>query len=220
MDNLTTQLSRVIVNHLKRNKDANPIPSFKGQVNDLLLRAEFERRPGVLRHVGGEYNYAYRELLVRIAVPEKFNERELSIFIPTLKNVLRHELEHYRQDQRSRYEEPRAGTHYADPTQASNTGHQPGINPFSSVEAARTYFLSPHETEAFVMGLYKQAKTSKESLRDLISKKTTEIGGSLYQTSGIPRQEAFKVAREISQAWNAYAEKRIPSAKRTFGELV
>lgn len=222
MDGLSTQLSRRIVNHLKKWSMEPNIPSFKGQVNDLLLRVDFARYHGPLKHSGGAYNNAYRELAIRISVPEQFNDRELNAFIPTLKNVIRHELEHYRQDQRSGYESPDVGTHYADPATSRDAAqaHKPGVAPYSSIEAARSYFLSSHEIEAWVMGLYKQAKTEKKPLLDLMASETTKIAGHLQNYGHIDRKESFKFAKELSQAWKSYAEKRIPNfSSSTFGIL-
>jgi len=106
MNNLTTQLSRIIIIHLKRNRDQKKLPILCVELKDLDVYVKYSRDNGRLRLAGGGYNDVYRTIKVDIIVPFEFNDRELSDFIPVLKNTIRHELEHHRQYQRSGYEEP------------------------------------------------------------------------------------------------------------------
>lgn len=213
MDNLTTQVSRVLVNYLKKFKNVENIPPFKGQVNDLLLLANFKRYNGPLRQAGGGYNDAIRRLQVNIAVPFEFNDRQLSDFIPTLKNTIRHELEHYRQDQRSGYEGPSQGLHATEPSLAGHPGYDPGSDPYADTDAAYSYFFSPHEVEAWVMGMYKQAKTQKIPLLQVMLDKKGELFRDLQRKGQISREEAEDFTENLLAAWVDYAEKRIQGFK-------
>lgn len=213
MDNLTTLVSRVIINHLKRNRDQEEIPPFKGQVNDLLLQAQFKRYNGPLRQAGGGYNDAIRRLQVYVAVPFELDDKELSAFIPTLKNTIRHELEHYRQDQRSGYEGPEQGIHFTDPRLSGHPGYEPGADHYATTDAAYNYFFSPHEVEAWVMGMYKQAKTQKIPLIQVMQDKKGELFRDLQKRERISREEAQDFTDNLLMAWIEYAKKRLPGFK-------
>lgn len=217
MDDLTTKLSREIVNWLKSHKEKETTPTFKSQVGDLFIRVEFERAPGALRTSGGFFSVAYNEISIKILLPEVLKLEELSKLIPELKNLLRHELEHYRQTQRGSKINKTLGTHYTAPNTNSGDRYTFG-DIYKNVADARAYFLQPIEVEAIVMGLYKQAKTSKVPLMELIASFTTKIGNSLY-SAGVPRTEAFQTAKEIYDVWKNYAQKRLSSKIQPFGVM-
>lgn len=209
MDNLTTQLSRVIVNHIKHfGHEGEGIPDFKGEVNDLLVHATFMHYDGPLRHAGGHYDPLARKFLAKIAVPYDFSDKDLADFIPKFKNLIRHELEHYRQDQRSGYDEPAKGVHHTLPGLPTQDG-KVGNNPYATLESTYAYLLRPREVEAWVMGMYKQAKTQKVPLLTVLQRQSEELAEKLPNAS-ISVEDARQVADSMLMAWTDYARKRLP----------
>lgn len=213
MDNLTTQLSRVIVNHIKNVGHETLMPDFKGQVNDLLVQALFRHYNGPLRHVGGHYDPLARKLFLKIVVPYNFTDKDLSDFIPKFKNLVRHELEHYRQDQRSGYEEPARGVHHTLPTLPLQD-HPIGNNPFATLDTASAYLLRPREVEAWVMGMYKQAKTQKIPLQTVMQQQSDELAQGVPNAK-ISQKQARQFADGILAVWTDYAAKRLPGVKNS-----
>lgn len=218
MDNLTTQISRVIVNHLKQHRAEENVPTLKGQVGDLLVQAQFGRYNGPLKQAGGSYNDAFRRITVNIAVPYEFSDRQLSAFVPDLKNTIRHELEHHQQDKRSGYEGPDKGVHYTEPGIQDHPGYNPAQDHFATSDAAYNYFFSPIEIEAWVMGMYKQAKTARQPLFQVMQGKRGELVRN-FIIKRMDRDEAQELADSLLQAWTDYAKKRIPGFKVPFGMM-
>jgi len=204
MDGLTTQISSMIINHIKQEAPSGRIEVLIQQMNGFQLRVVFQTYGDEeeLRWARAHYDTQHHELFVRIEVPLPLRVQELNAFIPELKEALRHELEHALQANRKTIR----GVHHLDPTHSDNTGF-PRKNQFSDIESAKEYFFSPEEIEAHVMGMYKFAKTSKKPLRDIMIQKTTEMAGKM-QRNGIPRQESFKFVSELFKVWVSYAEKR------------
>jgi hypothetical protein len=212
MDNLTTQFSRVIVNHIKRfGHEGTDIPVFKGQVNDLLVQAFFQHYDGPLRHAGGHYDSLARSFTAKILVPYDFSDKDLSDFVPKFKNLVRHELEHYRQDQRSGYDEPANGVHHILP--GLSTKDKPvGRNPFATIDSAANYLLRPREVEAWVMGMYKQAKTQLIPLIAVMRRQADELAEKM-PNANISENDARAFVEDLLEVWKDYAAKRLPGAK-------
>jgi hypothetical protein len=216
MDNLTTQLSRVVVNHIKRNAktlgfELAGIPDFKGTVNDLMVTIQFQHWDGPLKAREASYNPLARKLSLQVMYNNQFQEKDLSSFIPGLKNMLRHELEHYRQDQRSGYEDTAKGVHHTLPGTEQEPGSKvPGNKVYASIESAYNYLLSPVEIEAWVMGMYKQAKTQKVPLLSIFQKMSQDLAQKLPMSGKITQEEADGLAESVLMAWTDYAEKRLP----------
>lgn len=209
MDNMTTQLSRLIVNHMKASRDWSNIQPFVADIGDLKVKAVFQpSQDGLFRLRGAAYDQLGQVVKLGIEVPTEANPSGLSDFIPSLKNTLRHELEHRQQDKRSGFELGKAQPH------AVAKGSMPGEYPKdvgSTIESSMAYYLHPKEVEAYVMGAYKEAKTRKVpfgqvlqnqlmSIYDQLSMKFDEVG-------------AAKVARAVQRAWMEYIKVRFPHPK-------
>jgi hypothetical protein len=90
MDNMTTQISRLIVNHMKASKDWRKIPPFEADVGSLKFKAIFQpSQDGLFRLRGAAYDQLGELVKVAIEVPRTADLSGLSDFIPSLKNTLR-----------------------------------------------------------------------------------------------------------------------------------
>lgn len=214
-DNLTTQLSRLIVNHLKSWSMNPTIPDFTGKVGDLQVLAHF-RRGGTdkTRITSGRWSPLSKTIKVDIQVPTVFKLADLDWFIPKLKDTLRHELEHYQQDVRGGGDLENPKMHSIPSTASTAAYPQKGLSTSSeeeepSIDKIRAYYLHPSEIEAFVMGAYKEAKTRKVPFQDVLSEKLTKI--YYYVQKSFDRPWATQITKEIRAAWTEYAKKRLPS---------
>jgi hypothetical protein len=206
MDNLTTQISRLIVNHIKASKDWKNISPFVADVGPLKFKAIFQpSQDGLYRIVNAAYDQLGELVKVAIEVPSKPDLSGLSDFIPSLKNTLRHELEHRQQDKRSGFELGQAKPH------AIAKGSAPGPYPKNigdTPESTMAYYLHPKEVEAYVMGAYKEAKTRKMSFAQVLQNQLMAIHDQLLWQ--LDEVQAARIARSIQRAWMEYIKVRFP----------
>ena len=217
MDAFTTNISRNVVNWIKDHLNGE-IPKYRDEsIPKLKVVVEFERVATTkLRAFEGYFHPSVRIIYITVQVPSELDLTQLNSFIPKFKEVLRHELEHFRQSQRQ------GSTHYKS-QELTRYNHQNGVGaitgPYISAAAAREYFLMPEEVEAWVMGLYKRAKGSKEPLMALLRQESAAIAKRLLVYKVDPG-EAKKVSEEILFRWKEYARKRLSGlATSEFGVL-
>lgn len=230
MDNLTTQISRQVVNYLKANGDAqgkSSIRSLPMTIGDLQVLVTFHPvlqghplRAGQAKLTAPFDNDKYAELSVAVQVPQPLDSSEYNEFIPQLKNLLRHELEHDRQNQRKVDKTgQKDGTHYV-PFGASTKaypnlgGHSAGLPGMDDPELVRSYYLHPQEIEAYVMGAYKEAKTRKIPLTQVLTQELTKVWQMLVNR-GMDRPTIKSIIGDIHDAWEGYALSRLPKNAKT-----
>jgi hypothetical protein len=117
---------------------------------------------------------------------------QLSLVVPELKDILRHEVEHTKQpkeeyDRISKYD-------------------------LDDLQDVIRYCLDPAEVRATVVGMYKNAKTKKADLGDVL----TDGQGNvirLAKYAGATEDEAQELAQATLDAWRRYALERFPSAR-------
>lgn len=206
MDNLTTQLSRTIISFLK-NKDRNQ-QVFNIQVDDLMLKIFLRPQPNSdsIELNGGLYTPLSKTINITFSIPEdgQIDYAQFNDLIPELKNLLRHELEHYSQDKRGGFSD-KLKAHSVTP--GSFQGPYKALSSQSSFQEVSNYFLHPTEIEAMVMGLYKQAKTSRKPLSVLLSKKLENIYNNLIAVFEIA--EAKSLAMAIKAEWVEFINSRL-----------
>lgn len=206
MDNMTTQISRLIVNHMKASKDWRKIPPFEADAGSLKFKAIFQpSQDGLFRLRGAAYDQLGELVKVAIEVPRNADLSGLSDFIPSLKNTLRHELEHRQQDKRSGFELGQAKPH------AVAKGSMDGPYPKDvggTIQSVMAYYLHPKEVEAYVMGAYKEAKTRKAPFSDVLRNQLMAIHDQLL--GEFNEVQAAQVARSIQRAWMEYIKVRFP----------
>jgi hypothetical protein len=206
MDNLTTQISRLIVNHMKASKDWRKIPPFEADVGPLKFKAMFQpSQDGLFRLRGAVYDQLGELVKLAVEVPPEGDLSGLSDFIPSLKNTLRHELEHRQQDKRSGFELGQAKPH------AVAKGSMDGPYPKDvggTLQSTMAYYLHPKEVEAYVMGAYKEAKTRRVPFAQVLQNQLMMIHDQLLLK--FDDMEAAKVARAIQRAWVEYIKVRFP----------
>lgn len=221
LDLWTTTLSRTVVNNLKNyGSGTGIIPGITGTFGgdkDLWVLIEFKRvkNPSSLKIAGGTFNDLSKTLKVLVLVPEDLKLSELNKFIPKFKETVRHELEHYRQTQRSRDAgETDPGVHHL--TKKASVLAYPSLQASSDSydpTKARQYFLHPREIEAYVMGSWKEARTRRVPVRDVMTEKLTEIFYAL-QRKGMSRSDIIPLIKNIQESWEEYAKARFPKLRK------
>ena len=218
----TTQLSREVINILKKMLDANAITD-EGFVNYVFSADNIVDDPipnlheislFAIAQVAGDYETPpaavhatyFREeeeefsnLELYVYFPPEPSLKQLSELLPTLKETLRHELEHATQS----YE------------MIAAIGGTPEFDDFGSVK--RTY-LSDGEVAAWVSGLYKRSKMQRRALTEVIDESLNlakerildaheEMGISILDL------EVTRFIEELREKWLNYARKRYPKAR-------
>ena len=208
-----TQVSRKIIDTLKLriSKNGGYVRAFKFKVpapdnveaksiNVSVKRGKVEDIPTV----SGDYTYDmdFQELdknkiNIYIEVPRSWEDfttvlTHMSVILPSIKEILRHEFEHSREPA----EELRRNSSY-DPTKLDGV--------------IRSY-LDPAEVRAYVSGMYKHAKTAKKPLIDILTSRQVDIIAELKR-AGANEDEAQLIVQTILDAWIAYVQKRFPSAQ-------
>jgi hypothetical protein len=225
MDNLTTQIARSIVNYLKKKGNANPIgnyiPSQAIDIGDVHVMIAFlpvgSEHP--LKAINAKYIPVaddYHGVEIRVIVPQPFDEKQLGQFLPGLKNTIRHELEHVQQAKREPKTGKTNGVHYHGFN--SIPGHYPDLtsgfkqSPSDlefDYDKMKKYFLHPMEVEAYVMGAYKEAKTTKTPLHDIFIKRLTALFYHFTNNGLMQKKWAVELIKNIREAWEEYAQQRL-----------
>lgn len=196
-DDMTTQLSRELIRMIKKKSKRGRIdfdfPVKKRVKIDGLEDLEFASEISLKYQIEYDddfvmgfdvYGQADDELieLSLVVNPNKLPGL-FSEIVPILKDAIRHELEHVAQNNlerpdSERYEVTPKGDYYR-------------------------YFTARHEIPAFVRGLYKQAKTRRYPLDQIIDKFLQDYSHTMTS------QQSDKV-RKI---WTDYAKRNLPKAQ-------
>lgn len=196
-DNITTQLSRQIINAIKNGQtegeidfefpatkpisiDGLPDLEFTPELK-LIYTINYRKRFKMNFDIYGQADDETIELVMVVntnALPELYSE-----IVPTIKDAIRHEMEHV----------------------AQNLLDRPDSEKYESIpqDDFFAYLTAKHEVPAFVRGLYKQAKTRRVPLYQIIDKFLQDYAHRLK--SG--EQEKIKTI------WTDYARKHLPKAQ-------
>jgi len=135
--------------------------------------------------------------------PEEFMQ-SINGWLPALKNLLRHEIEHARQhtkDDQGKYDKYSAS----------------GMGVYGDRRAAIEYFQSKEEKEAYVVGLYKKAKTEKKPFKEVFDDWIIEMRFHLLMNKKgeeeMPDSEVKKAFDQIEKDYLEYAKQRFPAAQ-------
>lgn len=196
-DNITTQLSRQIVNAIKSNQAQGEIdfefPATKPISIDGLADLEFtpeikliytikySKRFKMNFDIYGQADDETIELAITVnpnALPDLYSE-----IVPIIKDAIRHEIEHV----------------------AQNLLNRPESERFEKIpqDDFFAYLTAKHEVPAFVRGLYKQAKTRRVPMYQMIDKFLQDYAHRLTSDE----QSRVKII------WTDYARKHLPKAQ-------
>lgn len=204
MDAETTQISRQIVNWIKTNPKKRLDFIFNNKFNIVVNPYQHSTKLAI---INGLFDSTIGRMEINILIPSELNKQKLSEFIPRLKEIIRHELEHAQQNERLK---KNAKQIFYSIERDAGYSSSYDRDTFSSINSARNYFLGPKETEAFVAGLYKQAKMTKEPLIVLIDKRIEEIK-TILKLNFLDKYEINQLAQEIKYSWTEYALARYPN---------
>ena len=127
-----------------------------------------------------------------------------SEWLPDLKNLIRHELEHARQTVKK--------------STGTDSGEYKGSHFGQSLrtrQSAIQYFSSPEEMEAYVSGMYKKAKTKKVPFRDIFDTWFSGIQKIIMdlEDTEVTDEDAQTAFADLKREYLAYANKRFPAAQ-------
>jgi hypothetical protein len=148
---------------------------------------------GSFRMVPGKPEISY--LMLQASMSKPFNQQHLSGLYDELIEILRHEIEHSKQDPK-RID---AISDFSD-------------DPFSSKRAMLDYFGSPEEVAAWVVGWMKKAKQKREPLQSVIEKQVKLIQRQA-EYEGLNKKESQEAADELLRKFVRYAMDRYPNLK-------
>jgi hypothetical protein len=143
-----------------------------------------------------------------IATNQKELKNSIAEWYPTLKSLVRHELEHAYQKVRTTKRMP--GTE-------KYQGSHLGKNPRRSRPEALIYFSSPEEREAYVAGLYKEAKITKTPFVEVLD---AWIAGQRFTTMLLPAAEDDPTDEDIRKAFDDIREDYLDYARQRFPKAV
>lgn len=127
-------------------------------------------------------------------LPERF-----PITHQKLINVLRHELEHFRQYQRAKAKKEKLEPTYDVETALSG-----------DPDAMRSFLLDPSEIEAFVSDIYMNAKKQRRPFEDAFKDRIRTFGKKMFR-AGATKQEVRQIVFDVRKAWFDYARRRFPA---------
>lgn len=196
-DAVTTQLTRELIAAIKKKSKKGLItfdfPVKKRIKIDGLQDLEFSEEISLKYDIEYDTNFVMGfdvygqadDEMIELSMVVNYNKLPnlFSEIIPILKDAVRHELEHVAQNNldrpdSERYEKTPQGDYYR-------------------------YFTARHEIPAFVRGLYKQAKTRRYPLDDMIDKFLADYS----HTMTTPQ------SKKVRQIWLDYAKKNLPKAR-------
>lgn len=211
MEREVTQISRRVIEQLKLqlSKSAGFTRAFKFKVSVpdtieskpievTVKRGQAQNEPIVSGAFKGDpESLDANEISVTIEVPKAWNDfnvalSQMSGVVSELKDILRHEIEHSRQ-----------------PTEDMIRVKQHELD---TLEGVIKYFLDPAEISAHVSGMYKNAKSRRVDLGDILHSRQGDVI-RFAKRAGANEDEAQAIAQKVLDAWMAFAMKQFPSAR-------
>jgi len=208
-DQVTTELSREIINVLKRGVkryqaqiilfsrtkvDVNVYFHYKEGDNFEVSGAAYTD-PQLIRSVRKHYKNKRIVLHVEAPADPEVRKRIMSSIVSELKNTIRHEIEHIAQSKFvSRERKGFFSTKRAYPEHLSYF----------------EYLMEPYEVEAWVRGFYKKAKTQRQPLKTVLDDWFNYLQSSQFLTP----QEVV----DVRDSWVNYAKKHLAKTpQRQYG---
>lgn len=219
-DRETTELSRIFINHIKQFGNTRPEnKEFEyGEYGEITVIFSFHDDPEIERPevFDGTFNASKQTITIRVIWPVEFSgdvRQHYQELQGEVKNVLRHELEHYRQVERGSNDSSwKSDWKQHNAAKAVNpTRSDVAEMVFYEPAATRKYLLSPLEVEAFVMGAYKEAKSKKLPLSQVLKSNLTDLLVNM-EVGGISSKDRFTIGAEVWNTWKAYVKERLPKA--------
>lgn len=196
-DKVTTELSREIVQAIKQGKkrlqtriilftrtnvEISVYFHYSDETEPQVYGAMYPQAKEIRKHYKG------MKIIFHVDVAKDPQRRmlELSTLIPEIKNIVRHEIEHVTQ---TKFKEKEREGFFS-----SKRRYPEDIEYWE-------YLVEPYETEAYVRGLYKKAKTLKQPLNVLFDAWWDYLG-----TANLHPDEI----QSVKKAWTDYAVKHLP----------
>jgi hypothetical protein len=208
MDQETTRLSYLIIrdivdyffsNSSKQKRKILTYESTMGFPVEVFVYEANTDRPQIVKAL--YYKDIYNDengISLEIQIPKSKDKRTLSDFVIRLKQALRHEIEHARQDQR--------GIVYG-AFSSRDWDVMTADEVFGNAMGALNYYLRPSEIEAYTMQLYKKAKMIKKPFLDVLDAWLESLEKRFkFESKKI-------VISYIKKAMLDYAKKRLPTLK-------
>ena len=224
LENETTVISRQLVQRIRNNIERHggmkrgftiEIKKTPVHLNLVWMKAKVAIDTSINRpHITGEYIYddfdgtKYGAVTLKIDVPPSWKDiaaakQQYSLLVKGIKNVLRHELEHNRA---MRMQTTRKTRRKRKATSAKDA-------PFYDMPSLRRYMMYPDEIEAYVAGMYKEAKMMKRPLKDVFDDKMRQVVKAALAFKADKEKEILPLVHDLFSAWREYAKKRFPKAK-------
>lgn len=199
-DKVTTQLSREIVDTIKRGTKRlqTRIVLFKRTNIDVAVYIHYKvnHAEGDEQVYGATYlnpkeirkHYTNKRIILHVEVPidPELRLRGMSNLVPEIKNIVRHEIEHVNQFKFKDRE---------------REGFFSGKRRFPEDIEYFEYLMEPYEVEAYVRGLYRKAKTLKQPLNVLLN-----AWWQYLESVELHPDEL----RAVKSSWIEYAKKHLP----------
>lgn len=195
----TAKLHTVMVKIIKFDQEKLGIPFGRRVRGSNPVRISGQFKGGMYR----ELTIFMRVYMDLVPTPEDFT-KSISEWLPELKNMLRHEIEHARQKTKSdqnKYEKHKAT----------------GIGMSGTRKEAVEYFQTKEEKEAYVTGLYKKAKTMKKPFAEVFDDWLRTLRFAVMRSDKgeeeFPDSEVRKGFDQIERDYLEYAKQRFPAAQ-------
>lgn len=196
-DKVTTELSRQIVQAIKQGKKRLQTRITLFTRTNVGITVYFHYSDNHEPQIYGTLypqaknirkEYKGMKIVFHIDVPKdpQRRMRELLILIPEIKNIIRHEIEHITQIKFKEKE---------------RTGFFSKQRRYPEDLEYWEYLTEPYETEAYVRGLYKKAKTLKQPLNVLLQNWWNYLESIQLDPDEI---------KAVKKAWTEYATKHLP----------
>jgi hypothetical protein len=206
----TTEFSRQIINIIKKamvddTKDMYFAKSSRNDIHPIRVDIHYRDEDTPLA-IKGEYQRGYRDIVVGVLMTRgKDYSKELAGILPRVKEVIRHELEHYRQDVKGSED---FSNYYGSP---DLTKINPYTNPLGYMDRLEDYYLHPSEVKAYAVGLYKKSLINKRMFRDELAELQNTIKADLTNKK-IPIEMIQRLIDKLRKEVYQYARSRFPKA--------
>jgi hypothetical protein len=156
------------------------------------------------------FNRLSMTIRLETTMPSQFDRKLIGPFLPTLKRPIRHELEHYRQSQRTGDPYSHAMQVHHFPAGALD-GHYKH-NGWRNFLEAKQYFLNSTEVEAHVVGMATEARACKVGFEVVFEKRLEELKNLLTSEYGCVK--GWYLGSKVKKVWKSYAKVRFPNLNK------
>lgn len=205
-DQVTTELSREIVKSVKKGikRYQAQITLFSRTKVDISVYFHYSDDLTPQVYAGTYINpkelrkhYKNKRIVFHVEMPEtpELKDRNMSILVPELKDIIRHEIEHVAQ---AKFTDRERKNFFA-----KRRGYPEDISYFE-------YLMEPYEIEAYVRGFYRKAKTLRQPLNVILN----DWFDYLSEHGDLSPQEV----EQVMNALTTYAKKHLlKTPQRQYG---